>query len=131
MAYDRDLRLRAIKYTEEGHTLAQAAAVFKINIGTLIGWRKDYRGTGDVKMKIRCPVNKKIIPEKLIKYVEEHPDAYLKEIAEVFGCHPSSVLKRLRKLGITRKKRAHFTKNTPPKQVEAYLEHGTQFLNRF
>ena len=104
MAYDRDLRLRAIKYTEEGHTLAQAAAVFKVNIGTLIGWRKRYRATGDVKIKIRCPVNKKIIPEKLIKYVEEHPDAYLKEIAEVFGCHPYSVLKRLRKLGITRKK---------------------------
>ena len=64
MAYDRDLRLRAIKYTEEGHTLAQAAAVFKVNIGTLIGWRKRYRATGDVKIKVRCPVNKKIIPEK-------------------------------------------------------------------
>ena len=51
MAYDRDLRLRAIKYTEEGHTLAQAAAVFKVNIGTLIGWKKRYRATGDVKMK--------------------------------------------------------------------------------
>ena len=113
MAYDRDLRLRAIKYTEEGHTLAQAAAVFKVNIGTLIGWRKRYRATGDVKMKIRCPVNKKIIPEKLIKYVEEHPDAYLKEIAEVFGCHPSSVLKQLRKLGITRKKE-HLLQRTSP-----------------
>ena len=121
MAYDRDLRLRAIKYTEEGHTLAQAAAVFKVNIGTLIGWRKRYRATGDVKMKIRCPVNKKIIPEKLIKYVEEHPDAYLKEIAEVFGCHPSSVLKRLRKLRLREKKNT-FYKEQAPKQVEAYLE---------
>ncbi len=64
MAYDRDLRLRAIKYTEEGHTLAQAAAVFKVNIGTLIGWRKSYRVTGEVKMNIRRPVNKKIFAEK-------------------------------------------------------------------
>ena len=32
MAYDRDLILRAIKYTEEGHTFALAAAVFKVNI---------------------------------------------------------------------------------------------------
>ena len=94
--------------------MAQAAAVFKVNIGTLIGWRKRYRATGDVKMKIRCPVNKKIIPEELIEYVEAHPDAYLKEIAEVFGCHPSSVLKRLRKLCITRKKRVPFIKNKPP-----------------
>ena len=104
MAYDRDLRLRAIKYIEEGHTLAQAAAVFKVNIGTLISWRKRYRATGDVKIKVRCPVNKKIIPENLIKYVEEHPDAYLKEIAEVFDWPLSSVLKRLRKLRLREKK---------------------------
>ena len=64
MAYDRDLRLRATKYTEEGHSLAQAAAVFNVNVGTLIGWRKRCRATGDVKMKIRRLVNKKIIPEK-------------------------------------------------------------------
>ena len=113
MAYDRDLRLRAIKYTEEGHTLAQAAAVFKVNIGTLIGWRKRYRATGDVKMKIRCPVNKKIIPEELIKYTEAHPDAYFKEIAEVFGCHPSSVLKRLRKLRLREKKERILQRTRP------------------
>ena len=64
MAYDRDLRLQAIKYTEEGRTLAQAAAVFKVNIDTLIGWKKRYRATGDMKMKICRPVNKKIISEK-------------------------------------------------------------------
>ena len=64
MVYDRDVSLRAIKYTKESHTLTQAAAVFKVNVGTLIGWRKRYRATGDVKMKIRRPVNKKIIPEK-------------------------------------------------------------------
>ena len=64
MTYDRDLRLLAIKYIEEGHSLTQAAAVFKVNVGTLIGWRKRYRATRDVKMKIRRPVNKKIIPEK-------------------------------------------------------------------
>ena len=43
MAYDRNLRLQATKYTGEDRTLAQAAAIFKINIGTLIGWRKSYR----------------------------------------------------------------------------------------
>ena len=105
--------MRAIKYIEEGHTLAQAAAVFKVNIGTLISWRKRYRATGDVKIKVRCPVNKKIIPENLIKYVEEHPDAYLKEIAEVFGCHPSSVRSGCESL-VSRKKRVPFTKKKPP-----------------
>ena len=44
--------------------MALAEEVCKVNIGTLIGWRKRYEVTGDVKMKIRRPVNKKIIPEK-------------------------------------------------------------------
>ncbi len=45
---------------EEGRTLAQAAAVFKLNIDTFIGRRKRYRQ----KTQVRRPVNKKIIPEK-------------------------------------------------------------------
>ena len=83
MSYDRDLRLRALEYAKEGHSLTQTAAVFKININTIITWKRRYEATGDVKIKIRCPVNKKIIPEKLIKYVEEHLDAYLKEITSI------------------------------------------------
>ena len=93
--------------------MALAVEVCKVNIGTFIGWKKRYEATGDVKVKIRRPVNKKIIPEKLIKYVEEHPDAYLKEIAEVFGCHPFSVLKRLRKLRL-REKKEHILQRTSP-----------------
>ena len=113
MSYDRYLRLRALEYAKEGHSLTQTASVFKINISTIIAWKRRYKATGDVKIKVRCPINKKIIPEELIKYIEEHPDAYFKEIAEVFCCHPSSVLKRLRKLDITRKKRIPFIKNKP------------------
>ena len=47
MAYDRDLRLRAIKYTEEGHTLAQAAAVFKVNVVRSLAGEND---TGQPEM---------------------------------------------------------------------------------
>ena len=64
MSYDRDLRLRALEYGKEGHLLALTAAVFKINISIIIEWKKRYEATGDVKTKVRCPVNKKIIPEK-------------------------------------------------------------------
>ena len=44
MSYDRDL-------------------MFKVNISTIIAWKRRYEATGDVKIKVRCPVNKKIIPE--------------------------------------------------------------------
>jgi len=57
-----------------------------------------------VKANVRCDVNKKIIPKKLIEYDQAPPDTCLKEIAEVSSCHSSLVPKLLRKLGITRKK---------------------------
>ena len=64
MSYDRDLRLRALEYAKEGHSLTQTASIFKVNISTIIAWKRRYEATGDVKIKVRCPVNKKIIPEK-------------------------------------------------------------------
>ena len=44
MAYGRDKRLRALDCAQEGRTLAQAAAVFKVNIGTLHCLEKAIRG---------------------------------------------------------------------------------------
>jgi len=38
--------------------------VKSLNISTIIAWKRRYEATGDVKTKIRRPVNKKIIPEK-------------------------------------------------------------------
>ena len=54
-------------------------------------------------------------------YVQEHPDAYLKEIAQQFGCCPAAVLRRLNKLGITRKK-STFYKEQDPEKVRAYKQ---------
>ena len=55
---------KLISVAKEGHSLTQTAAVFKINISTIIAWKRQYEAPGDVKIKFRCPVNKKIIPEK-------------------------------------------------------------------
>lgn len=36
----------------------------KVNITTIIDWKKRYEETGDVKTKVHRLVNKRIIPEK-------------------------------------------------------------------
>ena len=64
MSYDKALRLQAIEYTQKSHSLTQTAAVFKVNISTIIDWKKRYEETGDVKTKVHRLVNKRIIPEK-------------------------------------------------------------------
>jgi transcription initiation factor IIE alpha subunit len=56
----------------------------------------------------RVPLNRKyrkLDPEKLVKYVEEHPDAYQREMASEFKMSKSCIGKALRKLKITVKKR--------------------------
>jgi len=95
-----------MEYLEEGHTWAQAQATFKISTTAINSWRQKYKETGEIKdapMPPRKP--KKLDPEKLKAYMEEHPDAYLKEIGEAFGCSDTAVRKALRRLGMTRKKR--------------------------
>ena len=59
---------------------------------------------------------KKVEPQKLKTYVQEHPDAYLKEIALEFKCCETAVRKALERLGITRKKRRYITGNRTHKK---------------
>jgi transposase len=111
MAYEERYRKRAIEYREEGHTLKETAKVFKIGTATIGNWEKQYKQTGSLKKK---PLNrsfKKIDPEKLKAYIEQHPDAYLSEMAQEFSCSDVAISKALKRLNITRKKRRNCTGN--------------------
>lgn len=106
MAYSEDYRIRVNEYLDEGHTWAEARETFKISMTAISSWRKKYKETGEVKDEPpRRKGFKKLEPEKLRAYVKEHPDAYLKEIGEAFGCSDTAVMKAFKRLGITRKKR--------------------------
>ena len=94
-----------MEYLDEGHTWSATRETFKISMATIDSWRKKYKETGEVKDNPpRRRAFKKLDPEMLKAYVKEHPDAYLKEIGEVFSCSDTAVRKAFRRLGITRKK---------------------------
>ena len=106
MSYSEDFRKRVMEYLDEGHTWSQAQDAFKISTTALNSWRQKYKETGECKDSALLPRKaKKLDAEKLRAYVKEHPDAYLKEIGEAFGCSDTAVRKAFRRLGITRKKR--------------------------
>ena len=111
MGYDIKFKNRAIEYKNEGHTYKETCKVFKISEMTLTRWiKKEREGKlGKVKIQVRKP--KKICPNKLVEYIEVHPDAYLVEIAEEFNCSDVAISKALKKLNITRKKRLLRTKS--------------------
>lgn len=111
MSYSEDYRKRTIEYRAEGHTLEETHKVFKVSIGTIRTWEKQWKEKGSL---VPAPVvrrHKKIEPERLKAYVQEHPDAYPKEIAREFNCCETAIRKAFGRLGITRKKRRHITGN--------------------
>jgi len=104
MSYDIKFRRRAIEYWENGHSKKETAEVFKVSHFTLQMWKSQLKESGTLESKKRKETWRKIEPARLIEYLDRRPDAYLKEMAEEFGCSDVAVLKALRRLKITRKK---------------------------
>ena len=105
MSYSKDLREQAVKYRKAGHTLRETSEIFGAGETAIRQWEKQYDSTGDLSNKPLQRQARKLPPEQLAAYVSKHPDAYQREIAEVFGCSDTGVSKALRRQGITRKKR--------------------------
>jgi len=104
MSYDVKFRQRAIEYWKDGHSKRTTAAIFKVSASTLQEWKSQLKESGTMEAKKRRETWRKIDPVRLAEYVEQHPDAYLKEMAEEFGCSDTAVMRALRRLKITRKK---------------------------
>jgi transposase len=105
MAYSVDYRRRTIEYYQEGHTQAEVKDVFNVCPKTIRDWEARINA-GSLKPsypKTRKP--RKLPPDELRQYINEHPDAFLEEIGEYFNCSAEAVRKALKKLKITRKKR--------------------------
>jgi len=104
MAYSTDYKKRALAYKDEGHTFKELYETFKIPAATYYNWKGQVE-KGVLGVKVQRTRNRKINPEELKRVVEEKPGAYLREIAEEFGCSITAVHKRLKKMKITYKKR--------------------------
>lgn len=76
---------------------------------------------GDFQDKPRKKFFRKIYPKKLEEYLNEHPDAYLREIAAVFGCSIAAVSKAIKSVGYTKKKNITYKEQDSQKAAE-YLQ---------
>jgi len=112
MTYSCDFREAVLSYKQKGHTLKQVCETFNISQQTYCNWLSQKHQTGNLNPKKHGPRKRKIDPKQLRQYIEKHPDAYLKELAEQFNVKTSSMHVALTKLKITRKKNhSHTAKN--------------------
>ena len=98
-------------YYEQCKNISQTAATFNLSRNTLYLWIRLKKQTGSLKHQVTGLNAVKLDRQKLAQYVEQHPDAYLHEIAKHFDCTPAAVCYALKQMGMTRKKRPPLTKN--------------------
>jgi transposase len=103
MAYSVDLRERVMAYRTH-HSIRKTAEIFGVSVNAIQDWEKIQRETGKLDKKPLERKWRKIEPEKLRKYVAEHPDEFLEEIAVAFECSGEAIRQALRKHKITYKK---------------------------
>ncbi|WP_398582639.1 IS630 transposase-related protein [Streptococcus sp. 2022WUSS037] len=104
MTYGIDFRKRVIAYVQSGHTKKETCDLFGIGTDTLYRWETQLKNEGHLNRKPRARSPRKLPHDRLKAYVKEHPDAFLREIAEHFDCSIPSVWAALKKLNITLKK---------------------------
>lgn len=104
MTYGLDFRKRVISYVQLGHSKKDTCDLFGISTNTLYLWEKQLETKGHLERKPRALSPRKLPLDQLENYVREHPDAFLREIAEYFNCSIPSVWAALKKVNITLKK---------------------------
>ena len=106
MAYSEDLRSRVIDYINQGNSQEKASYIFNVGTSTITRWLTLLSETGSLAKR---PLNRtapKFESEKLNAYIEENPDALLREVAEHFGGSITGAFYALEREKITLKKRA-------------------------
>jgi transposase len=104
MAYSIDFRERVLGYLTEGHTQAEASKVFKVGTTAIKGWKKLLVETGGLQIRVPKREGWVYDSERLRIFVKEHPQAYLREIAEHFGGSVMGAANALAREKITLKK---------------------------
>ena len=110
MSYPTIFRERTIEYRKSGHTIKETSEAFKVSISAIAEWEQKLKESGSLEKKALNRPHKKIDPEKLRAYIEEHPDAYQREMAEEFDCSVTAIQKAFKRLGDYTKKRGVSTK---------------------
>ena len=104
MAYSVDLRSRVIDFIKQGNTQEEASKVFNVGTTTIKRWLSLLSETGSLEKR---PLNRNASifeSEKLNSYINENPNALLKDIAEHFGGSITGAFYALEREKITYKK---------------------------
>lgn len=105
MSYNPEFRKFVVSKIKDGMLQSEAMEFFNISRDSIYRWMKKESETGGLEDSPRKEYKvRKVDSQALLEEVRQNPDATLEELAEKFNCWPHAIFRRLKKLGITRKK---------------------------
>lgn len=104
MSYSIDLKKRVLGFIEEGGSKVEATKRFSVGRRTIFKWINKKRDRGTLANKKRVSSPRKLREESLKKYLQKHPDLYLREIAIVFNVTPEAVFYACKRWSLSYKK---------------------------
>ena len=118
--YSEDIRVKVVECLKKGHTIKETAETFGVSMKSVSIWKKmDKEGKRLVfEFVPRSP--HRINHEKLLAYVKEYPDAYLREIAAHFSVGLTTILNALHRLGVKYKKTKNLQRSGSRKAEKFY-----------
>ncbi len=101
MTYHNPHRIAVLSFIENGGSKVAAAKIFGVSRAAIYRWLKLDNLAPKPPLKTR---HRKIDKDALRAHIEKHPDMFLRERAEIFGVHMSSMGHALAKMRICKKK---------------------------
>ena len=111
MAYSVDLRSRVVDFINEGNKVEEASVIFKVSTSAIRRWLVLHSETGSLEKKPLNRTPRIYKSDELNRYVEENPNALLKDVAERFGGSITGAFYALKREKLTYKKKSLITKN--------------------
>lgn len=108
--YSEDLRERSINLIREGHKQCSVAKLLKISTSTISSWWSRYKEEGHVKPRKRLGAKRKVNLDELRKVVMDDPNKTLAEMGKMFEVSGVTIMKNLKKLKMSYKKKLFTTK---------------------
>lgn len=116
MRYSIDFRKRVVDFVNAGGSKAEASRRFSVSRTIIYEWLNDSDPFTYEKPGPRGPRSLNV--DELKKHVNDFPDQTLSERACHFNVSPFCIWYRLKKLGITRKKRHSAIRNDAVKNAK-------------
>jgi len=104
MVYSLDLREKALNYIANVGNRKEASRIFGVSVSALANWLSRQK-RHDLAPKMNGSKPSKIDNDKLKKYIQDHPDSYLREIAAVFNTTVQAVFYACKRIKVTLKKK--------------------------